>query len=830
MRSVTRAFLRYLRRRRSLSLLQLLGIACGVAAAVGMVLSARSALWSFERAVQFISGKATHSIERPAGPMEESFLSSLMHDPAVQALSPVIDRRLRLSNGQVVRVLALDPFLDRDLRPALSKWRSITSSEKDRKNFLNFLFHRGTVFIDEKLAAELGVFIDDTIETARGKIRVAGIFPNPSAEPLVLMDIGHGQEFFGLPGRIDRVDLIVTDDTSFRSRWSEGFRVQSVRQREQMFQSMLRAFKLNLEALSLLALFVGVFLIYNTTMFIVVSRRRDAGILRSLGATRGEIVRAFLNEILLLGLAGGALGALLGYLLSRFLTGLVGATISNLYFFLRPTSLPFSLWILLAGMLLGCMASLAGSFFPLLELQRLQLIQALHGRSPGRQSGKRAAKIALAGSGIILFSICLLLLSFLHVYIGFAGAFGFLFGVSLLTGLILLFLGPAVKKALHLLGGLPGKVAAGNIRQNIGRTSVAIAAFMVALSMSIGLASMIGSFRHSLIWWMGTQLKADMYVGSTSEQMEVPEEFYEEICRMPGLGGVDPYRNVQAMYRGAAVTVSAVDASVLQHYTQFGWLNGGSENWESVKRGEVIISESFARNFHVGPNGVITLNGIEGPVQLRIAAVFYDYTTEHGLVMMDRSTYLRIYGDHTLSSIGIFIDPGNPRRDELLQRVKKLAYARGLPVQTQSELHENILSVFDSTFAITRSMRVIAIIVAFFGIAGALLTLFMERQREFGIYRALGFSTSQVAGMTLMEGLGMGLVSLVLSGGVGTLLAFILIRVINLRSFNWTVFFYPEWEPYALAAVTAILASIGAALYPIWKVLRTYPQMQIREE
>ena len=160
--------------------------------------------------------------------------------------------------------------------------------------------------------------------------------------------------------------------------------------------------------------------------------------------------------------------------------------------------------------------------------------------------------------------------------------------------------------------------------------------------------------------------------------------------------------------------------------------------------------------------------------------------------MMDRSTYLKIFGDHTINSLGIFIDADNPRRKELLDEVRKRAQSLGLPVFTRDQLHGNILAVFDSTFAVTRSMRVLTIVVAFFGIAGALLTLFMERQKEFGIYRALGFSTPQVAGMTLMEGFGMGLVSFLLSIGVGTALAWVLIRVINLRSFNWTIFFYPE--------------------------------------
>jgi putative ABC transport system permease protein len=287
---------------------------------------------------------------------------------------------------------------------------------------------------------------------------------------------------------------------------------------------------------------------------------------------------------------------------------------------------------------------------------------------------------------------------------------------------------------------------------------------------------------------------------------------------------------VQVAFRNTSITVSAVDPGVLQKYTNFGWLKGGNENWEPVKKGAVLVSESFQRRFGVRPGNRITLEGASGPVDVEVAAVFYDYTSEHGVVMMARSTYLRIYGDSTLNSLGVFIDPGNPRRKELLDEVRERAAKFGLPVYTQAQLHRNILSVFDSTFAITRSMRILTIVVAFFGIAGALLTLYMERQKEFGIYRALGFSTSQVAGMTLLEGFGMGLASFLLSTAVGTALAWLLIRVINLRSFNWTIFFYPEWGPYILAAATAVLASMGAAAYPIWKVYRTYPQMQIREE
>jgi putative ABC transport system permease protein len=805
-----------------------MGIACGVAAAVGMALSAQAALSSFTQAVEFLKGRSTHSLERPAGPMNEDILSQLMRDPAVEAFAPMIDRRLRI-NGETVRLLGVDPFLDRAIRPELARSWFGQLSRAAPERALSFLLDPRSILLDSRLADQLGLKPGEQMETSRGNLRVTGIFLNPSSEPLILMDIAQAQKLFGLAGQLDRVDLVVADDSSFRSRWALGFHIQSSQQRRATLGDMLRAFRLNLQALSLLALFVGVFLVYNTAMFAVVSRRKDAGILMSIGARRREIIFAFLAEILLLGAMGGVLGGILGYLLSRFLTELVAGTISNLYFFLRPAAPGWSGWILLISIFLGCGASLLGGFFPLGELARVDPVQALRGRTASRGIKRSASKAALTGLGILGLSLAILAMPSVHVYVGFASSFGLLIGASLLTGLALIFLGPVLKKGLHFLGGLPGRIAAGNIHQNLGRTAVAVAAFMVALSMSVGLGSMIGSFRQSLVWWMDTQLQGDLYVGKIPE-FEVPEAFYRELRSWPGLEGIDPYRNVQIDYQGTPVYVSAVNASVLQKYTHFGWLKGGNENWNPVKKGAVIISESFNRRFRVRAGDRITLTGAHGPVQLEVAAVFYDYTSEHGVIMMDRSTYLRIFDDHTINSLAVFVDAGNPHRQELLREVRRRAESLGLPVATRDQLHGSILDVFDSTFAVTRSMRILAMVVAFFGIAGALLTLFMERQREFGIYRALGFSTRQVAGMTLMEGLGMGIVSFFLSTGVGTALALVLIRVINLRSFNWTIFFYPSWEPYLLSAATAVLASLGAAAYPIWKVYRTYPQMQIREE
>jgi putative ABC transport system permease protein len=828
-KSVVKAFLRHLLRRRSLTLFQILGIALGVAAVIGMTLSARSALSSFGRAVDFLRGQATHLLERPAGPIEESLAAQLVEDPAVENFTPVIDRKVRLPNGQPVRLLGVDPFLDRYIRPEISRIRLASEREAATKDFLSFLLDKDAVLIDNTLSQQLGLGPGGQLSTTKGTFRVVATFANPSGEPLIVMDIAHAQALFNLQGYVDRIDLIVSDEGSFRARWGQGFRVKSNRQLRETLTALLQAFRLNLQALSLLALFVGVFLIYNTSMFTVVNRRRDAGILRSLGARRREILAAFLAEILILGCIGGVLGGLLGYLLSLLLTGLVGNTISSLYFFLRPSPLPWSWTNLAAGIILGCGAGIVGSIESVVELLRARPVTSLRGRTVSAQAPSRAKKAGVAGAAAILIGLGLLVLSARHVYIGFSGAFVVLLGASLLAGVVILCGAPVLKKLFHVLAGTAGRIAAGSIKQNMARTGVAVAAFMVALSMSIGLGAMIDSFRHSLIWWMNGQLRGDLYI-STKGDVEVPESFYEELVRLPDIGGVDAFRNVQITYRNLPVYVTAINADVLKKYGRFGWASGGPETWDAVRRGAVMISESFARKFKVAMGENIEVEGAEGPVMLTVAGIFYDYTTEHGLIMMDRSTYIGIFKDRSINSLGIFTDPDDPRRQEVLKEVTEKARALDLPVVTRDQLYRNVLNVFDNTFAVTRSMRILAIIVAFFGITGALMTLYVERQREFGILRALGFSTRQIGVMTVLEGVGMGAMSYLMSMGVGTVLALILIKVINLTSFNWTIFYHFSAGPYVVAALTAFLASAAASLYPLWKVYRNYPQMQIREE
>jgi putative ABC transport system permease protein len=826
-KTVTRVFLRELLRHRVLAALQVLGVATGVAAAVGMSLSARTAVASFTRAVAFLQGGATHTLQRPSGPLEEGLLPKIARDPAVRALAPVLDRRLRLAAGVQVRLIGVDPFLDVALRPAL--FEAAVPRGELRRRFPGLLGDGRPVLVERGLAASLSLAPGDPLATLRGTVRVAGTFANPAGEPLLVMDIGEAQRLLGVSGVVDRVDLVLDDEAGFRSRWGAGFVLQSGRERAATMQAMLGAFRINLGVLSLLALLVGVFLVYNTAVFAVVSRRHDAGVLRSLGARSGEIAAAFCAEVLLLGAVGGALGGALGYVLARLLTGTVGETISSLYFFLRPSPPAWGWWIPAAGAALGCAAGLLGALLPLVSLARTPPVQLLGRRAPGLAEGRNARLAAWVGCAVTAASLAVLALPGAGVVSGIAGSFGVLLGLTLATGQALVALGPPLEALRTGVGGLPGKMASGFIRRSLGRTAVATAAFMVALSMSIGLGTLIGSFRRSLDAWMQRQINGDVYIGRATEGA-IPEAFADELRALPGVAGLDLFRYAPVLYRGLPTHIEAVDAAVLQRFARFAWLEGGDEHWEAVRRGSVAISESFARRFGVRPGERVELEGRDGPRSFTVEAVFSDYTSEHGVVLMDRAVYRELSGDSSVNTIGVYLRPGQARRAGTAAQVTELAAARGYPAQGREQLHRAIREVFDATFAVTRSLRLLAIVTAFFGIAGALLTLSTERRREFGIFRALGFSSGQVAGLTLLEGLGLGLASFALSAVAGTVVAVLLIRVINLRSFHWTVAFHPAWDAYAIAAAVAAGASLAAAAYPAWVVRRTYPQLQLRDE
>jgi putative ABC transport system permease protein len=247
-------------------------------------------------------------------------------------------------------------------------------------------------------------------------------------------------------------------------------------------------------------------------------------------------------------------------------------------------------------------------------------------------------------------------------------------------------------------------------------------------------------------------------------------------------------------------------------------------------RGEVFISDGFARRFHKAAEDTVILQTMRGPQSFQVAAVFVDYSFEQGQVMMDHRTYNENWGPSRITNIGVFLKPQVDFRRYVADLRAAIAGRYAVSILSNRELREEVFKVFDQSFAITHVMQILAGIVAFIGIISAVMSLLVERTRELGILRAVGMRFSQLRRLVFLESGLMGGFAALIAVPAGTALALVMIYVINLRTFNWTINFQFDLGAYAQIGWMALVAALSAAIYPMWRLKKIPVVAAIREE
>jgi len=201
-------------------------------------------------------------------------------------------------------------------------------------------------------------------------------------------------------------------------------------------------------------------------------------------------------------------------------------------------------------------------------------------------------------------------------------------------------------------------------------------------------------------------------------------------------------------------------------------------------------------------------------VPFEIAAVYYDYSNDRGVLMMDRATFARHFGDATPSGLTVYLKEGRDPDEARLRLLRDIGSEHRVFINTNRSLRTEVLRIFDSTFAITYALEVIAILVAILGISGTLVTLILEREHEFTILRLIGTKRSQVRRMVIGEAVLIGAISQGLGLVVGLALSLVLIYVINVQSFGWTIQFHLPVAFLVQSSVLMVVATAAAGVYP----------------
>jgi putative ABC transport system permease protein len=851
---------RYLLRHPWQSALMILGITLGVAVVVAIDLANASASKAFDLSTEAVSGKATHQIVGGPNGLDERLYADLVQSGLNANLAPVISEYVYVPDlgSNLFQLLGLDPFADAPFRNYLGDSRS-GQNRQPIGNLVDFLTTPGAILISSGVAERSGLdncllesdacALSMEVSGEEKPVSVVGFLQptddlsHRALDSLILADIATAQELTGRSGTIDRIDVLIPQDereateAQIKALLPTSVRLIPVEARSGTITEMTTAFRVNLTALSLLALVVGLFLIYNTMTFSVVQRRSLFGTLRCLGVTRREVFILVVSEALAAGMIGAVLGIILGTILGQGAVRLVTQTINDLFFVVTVRGIQIPITSLIKGGLLGILATILSAIPPAWEAASVQPRVALS-RSGLERKAQRAVYLAAVGGVLLLITgIGALLLPSRNLALSFIATFAVIIGFAMEAPLVTILLMKASTPSLGKVWGSLGRMAPRDVVNSLSRTSVAVAALMVAVSVTIGVSLMVSSFRYTVVAWLEQTLQGDIYISApslTSTQTSAPLD-PRVIAHIENWAGTDQFytlRSVNVDSPQGITHIAAASNTVMSSDRDFLATSVPIANIPAqLDSGSVIISEPYANRMGISnPGGTIYLYTNAGVQEFPVIGIYYDYSSTQGTVLMSLDTYRNFWQDETVTAAAIKLTPDKEIDAAVLELRETLAGEQRLIIRANQALRNEVLEVFDRTFAITSALQLLATIVAFIGVLSALLSVELERQRELGILRAVGLTRRQLWGLIMLETGLMGTVSGVLAMPTGYVLALILVYIINRRSFGWTLQMQVVGDPFILAVVIAVGAALIAGIIPALRMSRMMAADAIRFE
>lgn len=830
-------------REKTRTALTIAGIAVGVAVVVAIQLSNQSAIRAFRDSVDAVAGRSNWQIAADAGLLDETVLLKLkpFWDSGLR-FAPVIEiNGIVEPSQQPILLFAVDFLSDVHFREY--RYTRILTSDKAAAapsigQYFE-LFRPDSVVVPAPFAREhklgIGSPLSLNINGQSRQMVVRGILEarGPATAfngSVTLCDIATAQKAFGLAGRVSRIDLLVPEAdeaqmvAKIRSLLPPGVRIERPSRRNERVDRMLRAFRVNLFALAGVALLVGMFLVYNTVLISILRRRRDVGILKTIGVSPRQIFVAFLGEGLLFGIAGSVLGIGLGEALATGILKLIGRTINELYFSSQPEAVVLTPQVLAIGIAVGVTLSLVSAIHPSLEAARIQPTILI--RAGLQQRVTHIRRRVLAAWAMIAFAAALAL-SFLPPVGGIAvgGYLSVLFvviGFSLMAPAVVRATSRATAGPMRSAFGIVGSLAAASLPASLRRTSVASAALSLAIGMMVAVGVMVGSFRTTVAIWIDQTVSSDLWLrpakGLTNASIALfPPSILDDLRNIPVIEAFDPVHGRDVLYGDSFISVGSGEFRVAARYGSLPMVTPRSDKAAfeaAVRRDGVFISESFAIKYHKGVGDSIVLPVAHGTRSFPITGIYRDYSSDRGVVVMDRSLFVRVYEDNAINTVVVYLKPGVDReaaRQELERTLGPKYHAFAI---SNASIRKEVMTIFDQTFLITYALLAIAIIVAVLGIVNTLAALILERSREIALLRVGGLTLGEMRTMIILESALLGFSSIVVGVVMGYALSYILIFVINKQSFGWTIEFH---TPYALLAgslALTFLASVAAGIVP----------------
>ena len=824
----------YFRRHVLRTALTTAGIVLGVAVFVGMHTANQSVLFAFSRTVDRIAGKTELQVTAGETGFDEEVLEKVQGAESVRVAVPVIeavvDSNLR-GQGNLL-VLGIDMTGDRSLRDydlesgedAVVDDPLVFLAQPDSIMLAKEFADRNQLAIGSRLM--LGTVEGEKQFTVRGVMKSSGL-TSAFGGSLAIMDIYAAQKMFGRGRKFDRVDLalkpgytIATAEQQLGALLGPGFQVEPPSGRGQQFEAMLAAYSMMVGISSLFALFIGMFIIYNSFAIAVTQRRSEIGILRALGATRRQIRWLFLGESAVTGLIGSLGGLAFGVLIARGIAASIGTLISDVYGVAQHADeLSTSPGLLALALAIGIGTSIVAAAIPARNAARVDPVQALQkGKYQVLSAGESRVRAIL---GAVLGAISIVCLSTGTSRPVFYAGYVLAIVVSLLISpLLSLVLAKALRPLLKWLRPVEGALAADSLIQSPRRTSASVAALMLSLALVVAFAGMARASYDSIIDWMESALNPELFVipsqNIVMRTIRFPPTMAPELAAIPGVERVQMVRDARIVFRKTPVMIVAVEVNSIAETVRREPVAGDADDmYRRTAAGEgLMVSDNLAQLQGLTLGEVLEVPAPNGLIRLPIVGIVVDYSDQQGTILMDRSLFLRYWNDDSVNVFRIYLKPGTAPLDVRQRILDAYAGQRQVFVLTNNELKSYILKITDQWFGLTSVQIAVAVLVAILGIVNTLTVSITDRRRELGVLQAVGGLHGQIRRTIWLEALSIGVLGLALGFSLGAVNLYYILQIVHHDIAGMRLdYVFPVGTVLALVP-TILGAALVAAIWP----------------
>jgi putative ABC transport system permease protein len=816
-----------------------LGIALGVAVVVATRATSAGMLASFDELVARTAAKADLLVVGNESGIPGELAVELAAIPGVEHAASQLEISTSLaSDGRPLLVLGVDFLGDTHFLPFEGE------GEDDRivEDPLAFANDPSALLVTRTLATQRNLQVGSEVEVlgadGRVKLHVRGILRDegPAASfggQVAVMFIDAAQVAFGRGTLVDRVDVALAEGADKAKVKSAIERVLASRARVELpsksgerLRSLAEPLHDGLKLSGLVALLVGVFIIYNAVAIAVTQRRRETGVLRALGVLQRDVVLHFCLEATLLAI----LGIGLGLLLAQSLVELTHAQTETAMGYLPIAKLgapTVGLDDALAGALSALVITWGAAFIPALRGARLDPVEALrHGARTPRASRMRAGRLALVGLAIMIGSWALALLGRAWPASAYLATVLDLAGAALLAPALIIIARKLVLRYVQRAFGTAGRLGVDYVQRDLGRSTINVLALMIAVSLGVAVAGWLGSFELSVRKWFEQVSAADLAITRGSplvdrKHLPLSPSTLDKLAGLPGVADLQPMRLISQHFGEITFRLVASDTAVFLEQAQQkdrNWqvLDGRSpiETNELRDKPLIVLGENAAHQMKLRAGDKLQLESPTGPVDLTVRAIVVDYSSELGAGFIDRKLYLERWRDEAIDVINVYMAPGadSARVAEAVR--ERLGGSETLFVTGTQALREQYLGLVEESFSYARSLELIVLIIALLGVIGTMVAAVLDRTRELGMLRAIGATRAQIARTLVIEAGFIGACSVVLGVFAGAVQCKMFLEVLVADQAGWHFDFVFPVEAASRLTIMVILTAALAGLLP----------------